>query len=135
MRMLLESLSLVLLVALAAVGIALAADPIDSDGDGVVDSADNCLGVQNADQLDTDQDGYGNRCDSDYSNNGIVDEPDRTALFVAFGSKPGDENWNPDCDCNGDGVVGGPDFGCFAAYRDLPPGPSGLACAGTIPCP
>jgi hypothetical protein len=36
---------------------------VDSDGDGVDDPADNCLGVSNADQLDSDDDGYGDVCD------------------------------------------------------------------------
>src|SRR5262249_10311977 len=38
----------------------------DADGDSVCDTEDNCLGRANSDQLDTNQDGYGNACDPDY---------------------------------------------------------------------
>ena len=36
---------------------------IDTDGDGIPDSSDNCTLVANANQQDTDADGYGNICD------------------------------------------------------------------------
>ncbi len=39
--------------------------PPDADGDGVTDSADNCPGAANADQLDGDGDGVGAACDPD----------------------------------------------------------------------
>lgn len=38
----------------------------DRDGDGIIDSADNCLDVANMDQKDDDGDGIGNLCDDDY---------------------------------------------------------------------
>jgi len=38
------------------------------------------------------------------------------------------------CDLNEDGAVGGPDFGIFIAFFGGVPGPSGLGCAGTVPC-
>jgi MYXO-CTERM domain-containing protein len=37
--------------------------PVDSDGDSVVDGLDNCPTVANADQADTDDDGIGDLCD------------------------------------------------------------------------
>ncbi len=37
----------------------------DVDGDGVVDSKDNCEDVVNRDQLDTDFDGLGDACDAE----------------------------------------------------------------------
>jgi len=37
----------------------------DSDGDGVVDSRDNCVASANADQADADRDGKGDVCDDD----------------------------------------------------------------------
>jgi hypothetical protein len=36
---------------------------VDSDGDGVADSADNCPSVVNGDQSDADEDGVGDACD------------------------------------------------------------------------
>ena len=39
--------------------------PSDNDGDGVPDTADNCPDDQNADQLDSDEDGLGDECDID----------------------------------------------------------------------
>ena len=39
---------------------------IDTDGDGVIDSIDNCPTVRNAGQWDKDRDGIGNVCDADY---------------------------------------------------------------------
>ena len=36
----------------------------DADGDGVCDSADNCINTPNPDQADTDNDGFGDVCDN-----------------------------------------------------------------------
>ena len=36
----------------------------DRDNDGIQDNKDNCPDVQNADQSDTDGDGFGDACDS-----------------------------------------------------------------------
>jgi len=59
---------------------------IDSDGDGILDSLDNCPDTANADQLDTDVDGVGDVCDIcadfddtiDTDNDGIPDGCDLT---------------------------------------------------------
>lgn len=44
---------------------------VDTDGDGVYDSVDNCPDVQNADQADADGDGIGDVCDSPECGNGV----------------------------------------------------------------
>lgn len=56
----------------------------DSDGDGVADDSDNCPHHANADQRDTDNDGYGNVCDPDLSGDNVVNAADLAALIDAF---------------------------------------------------
>jgi len=48
----------------------------DSDGDGILDSDDNCVLMSNRDQLDTDGDGEGDVCDPDDDNDGVEDKVD-----------------------------------------------------------
>ncbi len=59
-------------------------DP-DNDNDEVLDKIDNCLGVFNPDQLDTDSDGMGNACDLDDDNDGILDVNDLCPFEDASG--------------------------------------------------
>jgi hypothetical protein len=107
----------------------------DSDDDGVPDPEDDCRDVANPDQHDSDHDGYGNLCDGDFTNDGTVGGPDLLILGRGFGSSAGDPDFDPKADMNGDGVIGGPDLGLWYPLFLMPAGPSGLACAGTIPCP
>ena len=48
----------------------------DSDNDGVVDILDNCALIENAEQEDFDQDGYGDVCDSDKDNDSFFSVSD-----------------------------------------------------------
>jgi hypothetical protein len=105
----------------------------DTDGDGVPDEWDNCSTEPNASQLDTNLDGFGNRCDPDLNNDGTIAAPDFSLFRTAFGLGTVPPA-SPDADFNGDGIVGAPDFNILRALFGGPPGPSGLPCAGTIPC-
>ncbi len=93
--------------------------PPDADGDGVLDSADNCVDVANAGQLDSDGDGFGNACDADLNNDCIVNVIDLGFLKSLFFST------FPEADFNGDGVVNAIDLGIMRTAFFGPPGPSG----------
>jgi hypothetical protein len=95
----------------------------DSDGDGVINSADNCINAANPDQRDTNSDGYGNVCDADLDNNGVVNTLDLGKLKADFG-KTGAAL---DADLDGNGVVNTLDLGKFKALFGKVPGPSGVA--------
>lgn len=71
-----------------------AAEVMDSDGDGIPNSMDNCPQTPNPDQLDTDNDNIGNSCDADDDNDGVLDANDNCPL-----------TFNPDqADFDGDGI-------------------------------
>ena len=109
--------------------------PLDSDLDTILESQDNCRSIANTNQIDTNHDGYGNRCDADYNDNGGVDASDFTLFRNAYLTALGDPGYDEDIDADSDGVIGSKDFSVFRNLFLKPPGPSGLACAGTIPCP
>ena len=122
---------------LFVVGTSGAGTDADSDGDGFQNNVDNCSEASNASQTDTDNDGYGNACDGDFSQDGIVGGPDFATFATAFlAGTEGATGYNRDVDCNDDGIVGGPDFACFASQflnartnaTTGGPGPSGRAC-------
>jgi len=117
--------------------VAIAVATQDFDDDGVLDPDDNCMTVPNGPdipdrgghvQRDTDSDGYGNVCDADLNNDGSVNFLDLGEFAAAFRG-PG-----PDADFDGDGVVLFLDLGLLTGMFRQPLGPSGLTCAGTIPC-
>jgi predicted outer membrane repeat protein len=90
----------------------------DADGDGVVDAVDNCTERVNPDQIDTNGDGFGNACDPDLNDDGIVNFVDLGLLRQRFFSN------DPDADFNADGVVNFIDLGVMRAFFFGPPGPS-----------
>jgi hypothetical protein len=53
---------------------------VDSDGDGVPDTIDNCPFIANPDQIDTEGDGIGDACDTDNDNDGDPDVTDCAPL-------------------------------------------------------
>ncbi len=94
---------------------------VDSDGDGVADSVDNCVLAANADQRDTNGDGFGNLCDPDLNGDNVVNAIDlgqfKTVFFTA----------DEDADFDGNGIVNVVDLGILKNFFFLPPGPSGIA--------
>lgn len=109
--------------------------PTDSDNDGVPDFQDNCIEIANgptapdaggASQRDTDGDGFGNLCDADVNNDGIVNFGDLAQLQFGWLRVIGSPQYNPHVDFDGDGVVGFADFSLFVQQWNGAPGPSGV---------
>lgn len=75
------------LFALVMAGALLAGEAraVDGDSDGVEDSQDNCTQHYNPLQIDADCDTYGNACDPDFNNDGVVDGTD-FGLWLPLGS-------------------------------------------------
>lgn len=116
------------------------ANQADGESDGRGDVCDNCQKTKNGPsapdaggfiQRDTNLDGYGNMCDPDYNNDGIVDNAD-LAIFNAALLSP---TYTPDVDADGDNAIGRSDYRILKRHFGGGPGPSGLSCAGTVPCP
>lgn len=109
----------------------------DADSDGVCDdSSDNCLGVSNAAQRDDDEDGYGNICDWDVTQDCSIGGPDVVAVFQrSFTSNP----WSPKSDgaydINEDNSVGGSDV--IAVFQNSfgVVGPTSRTCADCTATP
>ena len=79
---------------------------------------DNCSVVGNPGQRETDGDGYGNFCDPDLDNNGVVQAAD-LAIF-----KPLFFTTDPDADFDGNGIVQAGDLAIMKKMFFQPPGPS-----------
>ena len=94
---------------------------IDTDNDGITDDIDNCILVENADQRDTDIDGFGNICDPDFDGDLIVNAGDLSYLKSKFFTA------DPLADLDGSGTVNAGDLAILKSFFFKPPGPSGLA--------
>ena len=93
---------------------------INRDGDGIMDSEDNCILHANPDQRDTNADGFGNRCDPDLDNDNRIDFADLVELKCRFFTV------NADADLNGDQRVDFADLAIQKAMFFGSPGPSAL---------
>jgi hypothetical protein len=115
---------------------ALAGPQTDDDGDGWIDTEDNCSEVANPAQDDTDGDDCGNLCDADYDQTGLAGFGDFGSFATAFG-KTGNtpqQHVEPISPVT-PRVVDFGDFGIFATTLfNSVPGPSGTT-ASTTACP
>ncbi|MEZ4330273.1 MAG: hypothetical protein R3F35_00855 [Myxococcota bacterium] len=113
----------------------------DQDGDLLRFEVDNCAVDPNgpnqaSNQVDSDADGYGNRCDADYDQSGTTTALDFGRFLQCFGATPVCR----ETDHDGSGTTTALDFGVFLGkfsgigHGGNAPGPSGLACAGHAPC-
>ncbi|MFK8031113.1 MAG: ThuA domain-containing protein [Gammaproteobacteria bacterium] len=93
----------------------------DTDTDGIDDASDNCTATANADQLDTDSDGFGNACDADLNNDCATNFLDFSLLADAF------QTTDVIADLNADGIVNFSDIFLFTQLNLTVPGPSALA--------
>ena len=104
--------------------------PMDGDGDGILDSRDNCREIPNPRQRDTDGDGFGNLCDADVNGDGRVTtswgesfprslrgDVEAIALTVQRGE------YDPDHDLDGNHEVDERDVSIAQIYLFAPPGP------------
>lgn len=98
---------------------------IDADQDGVVTPQDNCTLLLNPSQCDSDNDGYGNRCDGDLNNNGFTNAQDYILFRAQLGGSSAAPVYNrADLNCNGH--VNAQDYILFRQRLGLASGPSGL---------
>ncbi|NND61420.1 MAG: peptidoglycan DD-metalloendopeptidase family protein [Gammaproteobacteria bacterium] len=101
--------------------------PGNGDNDGFMDHLDNCMTVANPSQLDSNGDGYGNACDADINDDGIVNFADLNQLKLAMFSAVGDANWNPAADFDGSGTINFVDLLTMKTQFFGAPGPSAYA--------
>jgi DNA/RNA endonuclease G (NUC1)/methionine-rich copper-binding protein CopC len=86
--------------------------PLDTDNDGVPDTADNCPFVSNANQANLDGDALGDACDPDDDNDGVLDAVDNCPTIANADQADGDgDGIGNACDPNpNDGPNGDLDF-------------------------
>ena len=94
----------------------------DQDGDRVADIDDNAVRMANADQRDSDGDGFGNVIDADLDQSGFVDGADLGFFRAAFGIPVAidETSAGSDADLDGNGIVDGGDLAIFRALFGQP---------------
>jgi hypothetical protein len=116
----------------------------DGDDDGIPDVLDKCtLDSRNSvapGTCDTDCDGYGNVCDADFNQDGLVTPFDFSFYFVPAFKGQNASPWPQGMDMNCDGIMLPNDFSQYfvpkfkGANGGPIPGPSGVSCAGQPNC-
>jgi len=79
---------------------------------------DNCVDTPNPLQTDSDADGYGNSCDADLDNNGIVNFVDLNRFRSCFGTQ------DPACDLDDNGFINFADLNKLKQSFGTTPGPA-----------
>jgi len=115
-------------------------DQMDTDGDTIIDTCDNCPNDFNPDQRDTDNDTVGNTCDSDDDNDDIPDLTDNCPLARNLDQTDTDsdgigdacdncpDNPNPDqTDSDSDGTGNTCEPGVLFVKADTPSGGDGTS--------
>lgn len=104
-----------------------ARDSATEDKDGVPQGADNCTRDFNPAQYDFDGDGYGQACDADLNNDGVVNDADQAILTATMNSSRGQSKFNQNADFNADDAINGEDQTIFDRLRLRgTPGPRGF---------
>ena len=99
---------IVLCIAIASIAVVFLSSGMDDvDADGISDKDDNCLDVPNPKQLNFDFDDFGDKCDIDDDNDGIIDNLD---MFDDNPSEWSDFDFdglgnNTDTDDDNDGII------------------------------
>jgi hypothetical protein len=94
----------------------------DADADATENSLDNCWKVANANQADSDADGYGNRCDGDMNQNLVTNSQDYVLFRAQLGAPSVAPVYNK-ADINSNAVVNSQDYVLFRGLLGSPPGP------------
>ncbi len=93
---------------------------LDSDNDGIQDIADNCTLIANPGQEESDGDIYGDACDGDFNNDGVVNFGDVVKALGYVGQS------GPLADFDQNGTVDFADISHLLGLMNKPVGPSGL---------
>lgn len=108
----------------------------DTDADGILDDVDNCPGVSNPNQLDTDGDGAGDACDTDDDNDTVLDTNDNCPLVANVDQANSDSDGAGnacDTDDDNDGVLDAQDQ-CILTAANAIVNAHGCSIADLCPC-
>lgn len=105
-------------------GLPRCSDRTDIDGDRVCDLDDNCVLIPGQTQTDADGDGYGNLCDGDFDNSGLVILADFNTFRSCFNNFQPPPAADPSCtesDMHSTGTIVPGDFNLFRTTLNRKP--------------